>query len=174
LQVVPVDKPIAIVEAPKTAVIASALIPAFVWLAVGGKSYLNAERLASIKSRRIILYPDLNAYNDWSRRAEQLRAKGFIIEVSDFLECHASEEQQQAGLDIADYLLQQPPTVTTIAEQLAWPGSILKPDESAIERLRVEPCDTYPPEWDEPNPPDRKPVIRAKSLDEWLSQDKKL
>ncbi|SOD99785.1 hypothetical protein SAMN06269250_0162, partial [Spirosoma fluviale] len=36
----------------------------------------------------------------------------------------------------------------SIAEQLAQPGSILKPYESQLERLTVELCHNYPAEWD--------------------------
>lgn len=38
--------------------------------------------------------------------------------------------------------------VRTIAEQLARPGSILKPDESQLERLNVELSENYPVGWD--------------------------
>ena len=116
----PKNKPVAIVEAPKTAVICSGYVPGFVWLAVGAKSYLKAERLAAVRHRRIILYPDLNAYYDttnaqghtirgWQTIADELRAAGFTVEVSDYLEQHATDQQKQAGLDLADFLLQQPP-----------------------------------------------------------------
>ena len=151
LATAPIDKPVAIVEAPKTAVIGSAMIPGFVWLAVGALSYLNAERLAPLRGRTVRLFPDLSsegkAFTRWRNVADELRAKGYQISVSDFLESRATNEQKRDGLDLADYLLQQPPTVTTIAEQLARPGSILKPDESQLERLNVELCNTYPPEW---------------------------
>lgn len=62
------------------------------------------------------------------------------------------------------------PIVTTIAEQLARPGSILKPYEAQIERLTVEPCDNYPIEWDKPNTPDAKPNISAKTFHGWQQQ----
>lgn len=154
------DKPIAIVEAPKTAIVCTVYLPDFIWLAVGSLSYLTLNtdvgraRLAPVRGRKVMLFPDLNAFADWSKRAEQLRANGFVVEVSDYLETHASEEQKQAGLDLADYLLRQPPTVSTIAEQIASPGAILKPDESQIERLMVEPCSNYPASWDKLNETD--------------------
>ena len=158
LATAPADLPIAIVEAPKTAIVCSAYISGFVWLAVGGKSYLNAERLAPLRGRKIRLYPDLNAYYDienggrkikgWLTIANELQDKGFSVEVSDLLENIATDEQRKEGLDLADYLLIQPPIVTSIAEQLATPGSILCPDEGQLERLTVDFCDEYPSEWD--------------------------
>ncbi|WP_018620861.1 PriCT-2 domain-containing protein [Spirosoma luteum] len=62
-------------------------------------------------------------------------------------------------------------TVTTIAEQQARPGSIPKPDESQLERLTVEPCDTDPAECDEPELPGAVPTIRVHSFHEWQCQD---
>ncbi|SOD99780.1 hypothetical protein SAMN06269250_0160, partial [Spirosoma fluviale] len=41
----------------------------------------------------------------------------------------------------------RPVIVRTIAEQLARPGSILKPDESQLERLTVDSCNQYPVDW---------------------------
>ncbi|CCH53550.1 hypothetical protein BN8_02654 [Fibrisoma limi BUZ 3] len=40
----PIDQPVAIVEALKTAVISTPYFPGFIWLAVGALSYLNADR----------------------------------------------------------------------------------------------------------------------------------
>ncbi|GAB3688454.1 hypothetical protein GCM10027592_03400 [Spirosoma flavus] len=41
-----------------------------------------------------------------------------------------------------------PIIVRSIAEQLANPGSILKPYESDLERFTVDDCDNYPTDWD--------------------------
>lgn len=162
------DQPVAIVEAPKTAVVCSALIPGFVWLAVGALSYLNAERLAPLRDRAVKLFPDLSkdgtAFARWSRVAESLNKQGYQISVSDYLESRATDEQKQAGLDLADFLLMPtgPLIVRTLAEWGANPGSILRPDECQIERLSVEPCDTYPAGWDAPNPPDAVPTLTVR------------
>lgn len=104
----PIDKQIALVEAPKTAVICAYYFPNFIWLAVGALSYLNADRLAPLRERRIVLFPDLNGYTLWSKRVKDLQAKGFSIVVSDFLEREATDEQRQLGSDLADLLLNEP------------------------------------------------------------------
>ncbi|XWW44465.1 hypothetical protein JYG30_17050 [Fibrella sp. USSR17] len=138
LHTTPTDKPIAIVEACKTAVVCAGYFSEFVWLAIGAKSYLNAERLAELRGRSIVLFPDLNAYTDWSIRAEALRAEGFRVNVSSMLEENAINEQRQQGLDLADFLLQPPSTpkiVGSLADWAANSGSVLRPDESQIERL---------------------------------------
>ena len=164
----PIDQPIAIVEAPKTAVICSALVPGFVWLAVGALSYLNAERLAPLRGRVVKLFPDLStegtAYARWNHVADQLSTQGYQISTSDFLESRATDQQREQGLDLADFLLSEPPIVKTLAEWVARPGSILRPDESQIERLQVDPCDEYPAEWDTPNAASDVPTIRENYL----------
>ncbi|WP_191908857.1 DUF6371 domain-containing protein [Larkinella humicola] len=101
----PVEKPVGIVEAPKTAIICTIYIPDFIWMAVGALSFLNSERLAPLNNRKIMLFPDLNAFENWNRRAELLRAKGFQIEMSDLLERKSTIEQKKQGLDMADFLL---------------------------------------------------------------------
>jgi len=99
----PADQPVAIVEAPKTAVIATPYFPGFVWLAVGALSYLNAERLAPVRDRKIELFPDLSkdgsAFDRWNRVAGELLAQGFNITVSTYLEDNATEPERAACAD---------------------------------------------------------------------------
>ncbi len=106
-----VDQPVAIVEAPKTAVLCTPYFPDFIWLAVGALSYLNAERLAPLRGRNVVLFPDLSkdgsALRRWSQTADQLRPQGFNITTSDYFEQRATDEERANGLDIADYLLNQ-------------------------------------------------------------------
>ncbi len=104
--------PVALVEAPKTAIIGTLYygIPAspteLLWLAVYNKSSLSFEKCKPLKGRKIILFPDLNAFTEWSAKANQLRVKlsGTRIEVSDLLEKYATETEKSAALDLADYL----------------------------------------------------------------------
>jgi hypothetical protein len=62
-------KKVAIVEAAKTAVIASickGLFPNYIWLACGSLSNLNVEKLCCYRNREIILYPDAKGFrNGW-------------------------------------------------------------------------------------------------------------
>jgi hypothetical protein len=107
----PSDQKVAIVEAPKTAIICTPYFTEFTWLAVGGLSYLNAERLASVHNRKIALFPDLSkdgsAFAKWSQKADELKQQGFAVIVSDYLEQMATDEARLAGLDLADYLTDQ-------------------------------------------------------------------
>ncbi len=97
-------KPIAIVESEKTAIIASIFLPKFIWLACGNVNGLSAEKCKVLKGRNVVLYPDINCFDLWSKKAKQLCTIA-NFKVSDLLELNASNEERKQGLDIADYLL---------------------------------------------------------------------
>lgn len=97
-------KPVAIVESEKTAVIASVYLPRFIWLAVGSLTNLNAERCSVLKGRSVILFPDLNGFEKWNNKANEL-SNIARISVSDLLERKATEAEKKQGLDLADYLI---------------------------------------------------------------------
>jgi hypothetical protein len=109
LDTAPTGQPVAIVESAKTAILCTPYLPAFVWLATMGQSYLTAERLAPIKGRRVVLFPDAGSFANWQARAERLRALGFQVEVSEQIERLADEHERAAGLDLADVLLSEWP-----------------------------------------------------------------
>lgn len=99
------DNTVAIVESEKTAVIASIHFPQFIWLAVGGLSKLKLiEKCLALKGRNIVLFPDLNGFERWTKEAEDLSSFARIM-VSDILDRHATEENRKQGLDLGDYLL---------------------------------------------------------------------
>jgi len=93
--------PIAIVESEKTALIASALMPQYLWMATGGLSNLSPESCKVFANREVILYPDLGAYNAWAERARNIPN----CTVSKLLEENATTEERLWGLDIADYMM---------------------------------------------------------------------
>lgn len=101
--------PIGIVEAEKSAVIASickGLFPNLVWLACGGKSNLNAERLVCLGlDREIILFPDADAFEKWQEIALDASKHGLKAVVSDLIEKRATEAEKATGCDLADYLI---------------------------------------------------------------------
>jgi ssDNA-binding Zn-finger/Zn-ribbon topoisomerase 1 len=100
-------KPIAVVEAPKTAFIASMCYSQYVWLAVGALSYLTVDRLKAIIKRQVYLFPDTStdskAFNLWNDKAKQY---GFTC--IDLLEQLATDTEKKEGYDLADYILSQP------------------------------------------------------------------
>ena len=103
LLTVDLQKPVAIVESEKTAVVAAGFIPEYVWLATAGKNNLNRDKLKALQGRRVKLYPDLMAYDKWKEIAGGVSG----VSVSDILERRASEADRAGGLDLADYLLKE-------------------------------------------------------------------
>lgn len=104
--------PVGLVEAPKTAVIASLYygLPShpenLLWLAVYNKSSLTFEKVNALKGRKVFVFPDLGSFGEWSQKTDNLvklmpQTQFFI---SDLLEKNASEKDKNDGLDLADYL----------------------------------------------------------------------
>lgn len=97
-------KHVAIVESEKTAIIASVYLPQFIWVAVGSLTNLNAEKCSILKGRTVTLFPDLNGFEKWSNKANELSHLA-IFTVSDLLELKATEAEKKQGFDLADYLI---------------------------------------------------------------------
>ena len=105
-------RPVAVVEAEKTAVIMSEVKPEYIWLATGGKTELNVAKLKPLEGRRIILFPDTDAdgqtYRDWYDVAEAASdVFGHPVTVSSILEQHATPAQKAAKIDLVDLLFPQ-------------------------------------------------------------------
>ncbi|MFB6457620.1 DUF6371 domain-containing protein [Chitinophaga sp. Hz27] len=102
-----ITKPVAIVEAPATAIVASVYLPEFIWLAAGSLSYLNVERTKALHGRNVVLFPDLStdgkAFDRWKQVATQL-SDFMFVQVSDLLEKNATAEERANGLDLRDFL----------------------------------------------------------------------
>jgi hypothetical protein len=111
------SNPVALVEAPKTAIYGTLYFGRpeqkksnFVWLAVYNLSSLNLKKCSVLSGRKVVLFPDLSkegqAFKLWSERAATIQAKlpsaRFI--VSDLLERIATKEERAKGFDLADYL----------------------------------------------------------------------
>ena len=97
------DKTVALVESEKTAIICSAMMPQYLWLATGGKSGLTAERLASLKGRKIIVFPDIDAFKDWQQKI--ITFPHLDIRISRLLEDNATPADRAAHIDLADWIL---------------------------------------------------------------------
>jgi hypothetical protein len=103
------EKPVAVVESEKTAVIMSAVKPDYIWLATGGKTELNVAKLKPLQAYRVILFPDTDetgqTYSDWFEIAQAASdIFGHPVTVSSILEQHATQVQKAAKIDIADLL----------------------------------------------------------------------
>lgn len=90
------DKPVALVESEKTAVILSRIYPDHLWLATGGSQGIKSdERLAPLHGRKVLLIPDNGQYWNWKRIADKY---GWLI--TDALEKDAPFD----GADILDII----------------------------------------------------------------------
>lgn len=92
--------PIAVVESEKSAIIASLTIPEYTWVATGGKQ--NYRLLADLIGYDATLFPDLGAYQDWSKYATK-----YGFKMSQLLEQVATDIDKENGLDIADYIINE-------------------------------------------------------------------
>jgi hypothetical protein len=101
------DKPVAIVESQKSAIVGGLCLPKMLWMATGSKQWLKPERLQRFDDRQIILYPDADGYNAWQQIATDARRLGLDVKVSSLIERRATDEQKAEGYDVADYLIQQ-------------------------------------------------------------------
>lgn len=90
------NKPVALVESEKTAVVMSRFFSEYVWLATGGSQGIKSnERLAPLVGRKVFLVPDNGQYYAWKRAAEQ-----YGWDIWDGLECAKPFE----GADILDII----------------------------------------------------------------------
>ncbi len=102
------NKPIAVVEAEKTAIIASMVFPDFNWLAAGNLNGLSLEKSKVFQGKKVILYPDAGCYTKWKEKMTQLKSEIYChISISDLVEKHATPQQIENGYDIADFILEQ-------------------------------------------------------------------
>ena len=95
-------KPVALVESEKTALICAGLMPRYLWLATGGKSCIN-DRLQVLKGRKIIAFPDIDGFQDWTEKLAKYPELG--ITVSPILNQNATTEDLENHIDIADWLI---------------------------------------------------------------------
>lgn len=90
------NKPVALVESEKTAVVMSRFMPEYVWLATGGSQGIKSnERLAPLVGRKVLLIPDNGQYYAWKRAADQ-----YGWDIWSGLECDEPFE----GADILDII----------------------------------------------------------------------
>ena len=101
------NKPVAIVESEKTAMLCAGYCPDFNWLASGNLNNLSAKRVQLLKGKKVRLYPDAGAYQIWKQKADQLKDIA-SFEVSNLIETKATPEQLKKGYDMADYLTELP------------------------------------------------------------------
>lgn len=107
---------VAIVESEKTAIIASGLMPEYIWIAAGQLQGLNIDKCKCLTGRNVVLFPDLStkkenrmtAFEVWQVKASEImKAYNCKVIVSDLLERNATATDRQNGFDIADFLIRE-------------------------------------------------------------------
>ena len=63
--------------------------------------------MSVLRNRRVLLFPDLGATDDWNCKMEMIRYLGIDVSLFDFMERNATKEERDAGYDIADFLLRE-------------------------------------------------------------------
>lgn len=134
---------VCLVESEKTALIAALTYPDKIWIAVGSKSNLTAERCATYIGRKVTLFPDRDGYNDkprkngsgvekgWRTLAKELTAIGLNLRIDTTTERHPGGEKD----DIADIITrfrhgaQCPPASPAAAPAVPSPAKELSPDQ---------------------------------------------
>lgn len=97
------DKPVALVESEKTAVICAGLLPKFLWLATGGKQQINQEKFAVLGKRKITAFPDVDGFAEWQTKLSAI--PGLNVTIADVLQKEATPQDFKDHIDIADWLL---------------------------------------------------------------------
>lgn len=113
------NNPIALVEAPKTAVYGTLYFglpetsESLIWLAVYNKSSFSFDKLKVLQGRFVCVFPDLskdgNTFKEWEAKAKEFEKllPGTRFIFSDLLEQLAPEQDKNNGNDIADFLIKQ-------------------------------------------------------------------
>lgn len=164
--------PVALVEAPKTAIYSTLyfgfpdLPDNLLWLGVFNLSSLKLEKCKVLEGRRVVLFPDLSkdghAFKLWSAKAAEFEKAlpGTKFTVSDLLERHANASERQKGLDLADFLIKQDWRVfrPEQGEVPSVPRPIIQPKSEKSEK-GVAPNKTF---FQQPKTPDPLPLPKAK------------
>ncbi len=111
------SNPVALVEAPKTAVYGTLYFglpetpESLIWLAVYNKSSFSFDKLKVLKGRFVYVFPDLskdgNTFKEWETKAKEYESRlpGTRFIFSDLLERLAPQLDKSEGNDLADYLI---------------------------------------------------------------------
>lgn len=68
---------------------------------------MTIEKCKVLSGRKVFLFPDLNAFDNWSSKATGFKKElpGTTFKVSDLIQNLATKEDKEKGFDIADFLI---------------------------------------------------------------------
>jgi len=129
---------IALVESEKTALIITHYMPDLLWLSTGGKDgCFNKSAVQVLRGRTVILFPDLGGWEKWQTKSQLLKPICKRVIMSDVIEKIATDEQREAGLDIADFFLMEPTPYEILAEMESHNPAV----KLLVDALNLEVCD---------------------------------
>lgn len=167
--------PIALVEAPKTAIYGTLYFgfpeqpTNLLWLAVYNLSSLNLNKCKALKGRNVYLFPDLSidgkAYDKWIADSEQIQKQlqGTYFHVSDLLEQLAPQQDKEQGKDIADYLIKQDWRLFRTQDIRETPQPEPKPVETSTREKSEAPKKTF---FTQPEPQYKVEVFQPEPIKE--------
>lgn len=101
------DAVVCVVESEKTAILMSAYdseaFKTHIWLATGGKYNIQEMKLYPLRNRKVLLYPDKDAVEDWRERIKDIPYKDLIMYDSWIKNVWKPEDGEKA--DIGDSML---------------------------------------------------------------------
>lgn len=124
------NKMVILVEAPKTAVIGEIVYPGkYVWLATDVKCNFRSEMLAQIEKRDVMVFPDVDGAEYWTKKLHELKNDKNGNRYKHFAICEWWKEAKAEGNDdIADFIMREvkkdkePYTIPDIVKRL-FPGN---------------------------------------------------
>jgi hypothetical protein len=131
------DAAVALVEGESTAIACSIEWPNIIWLATGGKNgarWTDPETFGILRGRDVVLWPDNDAYADWSEKATPLGRLVKSLKVTAYVKKHVP-----TGMDKAD-----------LRDLLTFPHYTPADGSPVIygEPLPIELSDHNPPDWE--------------------------
>ena len=75
--------------------------------------------MSVLKNRQVLLFPDLGATDYWRGKMEMMQRLGIEVSLFDFMENNASDEERNAGYDIADFLLKAETKESVLSRMIA-------------------------------------------------------
>ncbi|MDB4905077.1 MAG: hypothetical protein JWQ63_4358 [Mucilaginibacter sp.] len=113
---------VGITESEKTAIIASIMMPDFIWLAAGSLHGLDEDKCQALKSRTVLLFPDVGAYSYWKACARSLNLKipTATFAVHDEMERTATDEERATGADMGDRWIGEWNVQKHLTKRVSW------------------------------------------------------
>ena len=96
---------VGVLESEKSAIILSIMCPEIIWLATGSIYNFKSEMLEVIKPFNVIVYPDADALDIWSKKVEQFNRDGYQFFIPKWYREMCTPEAIAKKWDIADFIL---------------------------------------------------------------------